>query len=76
MNTQTVTGTVEKIAKRDLYRLVVKTASGNVIADFTDQPAAKLKKGSTVSVSGTFKSQGRDTMVLADCSIDETAGGF
>jgi len=67
-----ITGEIQKIAKRDRYRLVVRTTSGSVIADFTDQPAAKLKKGSTVTVAGTFKSQGRDTLVLADCSIAET----
>ncbi len=67
-----ITGTVEKIAKRDIYRLVIKTTTSNAIADFTDHPATKLKKGSTVSIAGTLTSQGRDTLVLADCSIAET----
>ena len=70
----TVSGEILGIAKRDdLVRFSIKTTSnGRIMTTYADFDAAikpelkakKIKKGSTVNLSGNFKSSGTEAIVI------------
>lgn len=68
-DTVAVSGVVEKVTRRDGFRLVIASDSRGVIADFTADPGVRLRKGATVSLVGRFKSQGWATLCLTDCVL-------
>ena len=66
----TAIGRIGKVAKRDgLYRLVIIPEHGKrFIADLAEPPETKFRKGQTVTVTGSKRSEGTETICLESCA--------
>ena len=70
-------GRIDQVAKRDgLYRLVIIPEHGKrFFADLAEPPETKFRKGQTVTVTGSKRSEGTETIWLESCAGSATKVG-